>query len=239
MFAALNGQPPLRLRRRGLAVGVAKPRAGERRKERERVTHGRQLTRAARACQTARNLYAILTAFRLACGFIKSSDLNFERRQLAMLSIEQLRGLPFFAGLNERQLQAAAELTELAQFEPNAILFHEGAAADTLYLPLRGSVDLYFNMNGRPNQRVLAGEIEANIPVGISALIEPHRYMMTARAATACRMLKMNGAALRALFETDPAMGYAFLREIAKAALERLHLARVQLAREAEPDLVI
>lgn len=156
-----------------------------------------------------------------------------------MLSIEQLHTYPFFAGLNAAQLNVIARLTTEETFGPNATLFQEGEAAEKLYLPLHGSVDLYFGMEGHPKQRVLAGEIEAGVPVGISALISPHTYMMTARTATECRMLEMNGALLRAIFEVDPAMGYAFMREIAKASLERLHLARVQLARETEPDLVI
>lgn len=156
-----------------------------------------------------------------------------------MLSIEQLHAYPFFAGLSAAQLNVIAHLTTEETFGPNMTLFQEGAAADKLFLPLQGSVDLYFNMEGRPKQRVLAGEIEAGIPVGISALIEPHTYMMSARTATECRMLEMNGALLRSIFQVDPAMGYAFMREIAKASLERLHLARVQLARDAEPDLVI
>jgi ATP-binding cassette subfamily C protein CydC len=162
-----------------------------------------------------------------------------QHKEATMLSGEQLQAYPFFARLNAAQLRVIAALTREQHLEPNVTLFQEGDAADTLYLPLQGSVDLYFGMEGHPKQRVLAGEIEAGIPVGISALIEPHTYMMTARTATPCRMLEMNGALLRAIFEVDPTMGYTFMREIAKASLERLHLARVQLARETEPDLVI
>lgn len=156
-----------------------------------------------------------------------------------MVSTDLIRAIPFFAGLNEAQLNAVAALTVAHNFDVGVTLFEEGQPADKLYLPLRGAVDLYFGMEGHPKQRVLAGEVEAGMPVGISALIEPHTYMMTARTATDCRMLEMNGVLLRALFALDTSMGYAILREISKASLERLHLARVQLAREAEPDLVI
>lgn len=156
-----------------------------------------------------------------------------------MLSIKQLHAEPFFADLDATQLNIIAHLTTEKHFEPNVTLFQEGDAADKLYLPLQGNVDLYFNIKGQPKQRVLAGELNAGIPVGISALIEPHHYQMTARTATRCVMLELDGALLRALFELDPAMGYVFMREIAKASLTRLQLARVQLAREIEPDLVI
>ncbi len=156
-----------------------------------------------------------------------------------MLSVNQLRTYDFFAGLTTAQLEAIAMLTLEKRFEPGVTLFQEGQPADKLYLPLQGSVDLYFNMNGNTKQRVLAGEVESGMPVGISALIAPHTYMMTARTASQCHMLELNGALLRAIFELDPAMGYTVMREIAKASLERLHLARLQLARELEPDLVI
>ena len=156
-----------------------------------------------------------------------------------MVSTELLRTLPFFAGLSQGQLDAVAALSVEHNFGPGVTIFQEGQPADKLYLTLRGSVDLYFSMEGRPKQRVLAGEVDAGMPVGISALIEPHMYMMTAKTATDCRMLEMDGISLRTLFESDTRMGYALMLEIAKASLGRLHLARVQLARELEPDLVI
>jgi len=156
-----------------------------------------------------------------------------------MVALDLIRATPFFAGLNEPQLNALAALTAAHDFDVGVTLFEEGQPAEKLFLPLRGAVDLYFGMEGHPKQRVLAGEIEAGMPVGISAVIEPHLYKMTARTATECRMLEMNGVLLRALFALDTRMGYVMLREISKASLERLHLARVQLAREAEPDLVI
>lgn len=156
-----------------------------------------------------------------------------------MLTTELLKVYPFFAELNDAQREVVAQLSIERHFEPNITLFQEGQPADKLYLPLRGCVDLYFSVEGHPRQRVLAGEIEAGMPVGISALIAPHVYLMTARTATAGRLLELNGAMLRALFGLDAQMGYTFMHEIAKASLERLHLARVKLAQELEPDLVI
>jgi len=60
--------------------------------------------------------------------------------------------------------------------------------------------------------------------------IEPYRLTSTARAATPCRVLKIDAAALRALCDGNRDAGYALMRHAAKAAIERLHFTRVQLA---------
>ena len=152
---------------------------------------------------------------------------------------ELLAKYPFFAGLNDAQLRAVALITTDQLYEYGDTLFEEGEPADKLFLVVQGSVDLYFRVNERPKHRVLMGEVDPGMPLGISALIAPHTYGMTARAGARSKVLVMDGSVLRALFELDPAMGYAFMLEIAKASQERLHLARLQLARELEPDPVI
>jgi CRP-like cAMP-binding protein len=114
------------------------------------------------------------------------------------------------------------------------VIFEEGDPANDLYLLLDGSVDLYFTphiTNGHPTpSEILIGEINPGEPFGISALIEPHILSATARAAKPGKILKVNGPALRALCEVDCALGYALMRQVAKAALERLHFTRIQLA---------
>jgi CRP-like cAMP-binding protein len=146
---------------------------------------------------------------------------------------------PFFAELDETQRNALALITRQQELEYGATIFQEGKPADKLYLLLHGSVDLYFQSEEHPKQRVLAGEISADMPFGISALIAPHTYGMTAKAAAPCRMLVLDGALLRALFALDPRMGYLMMLGIANASQQRLHLARLQLAREHELEPIL
>ncbi|MBI3361858.1 MAG: Crp/Fnr family transcriptional regulator [Chloroflexi bacterium] len=151
-----------------------------------------------------------------------------------MVSPELLRRSPFFAFTDENQKKAVAMISEEAACDGGTVFFEEGQVADTLYLLLEGSVDLFFRPhveNGdqlRPD--ILVGEINPGEPFGLSAMIEPHILTATATASGPCRVLKMEGAALRALSEVDCRLGYLLMRQIAKAVGERLHAARLQLA---------
>ena len=151
-----------------------------------------------------------------------------------MISPELLRRYPFFSFLADTQQKAIAMIAEETAFESGVVIFEEGEPASDLFLLLEGSVDLFFTPraeNGSPpHEEILVGEINPGEPFGISALIEPHRLNASARAAKASKVLKLEGSALRALCEVDCALGYALMRQVAKAALERLHFTRIQLA---------
>ncbi len=151
-----------------------------------------------------------------------------------MISPEILRRYPFFSFLTDAQRKALAMIAEEAACEAGAVIFEEGDPASDLYLLLDGSVDLYFTPHVTSGHQspgeILIGEINPGEPFGISALIEPHILNATARAAKPGKILKINGPALRALCEVDCALGYALMRQVAKAALERLHFTRIQLA---------
>lgn len=156
-----------------------------------------------------------------------------------MISVETLRAYPFFARLTNQELEQLIPHVMQESIPYNGVFFEEGQPANYLFVVTRGSVDLYFKMPDDPRHRVLAGAINAIEPFGISALIEPHTYAMTARAGTDCHVLRIDAVALRALMERDAQMGYALMREVAQASMERMHLAQARLAEEQQPELVI
>jgi CRP-like cAMP-binding protein len=147
-----------------------------------------------------------------------------------MVSPELLRRYPFFCCLDETQQKAIAMIAQEIECEKGKTLFEEGQPVESLHLLLEGSVDLYYAGRGDHHDQFLVGEISPGEPFGISALIEPYTLTATARAASPCRVLKIDSAALRALCEVDCQMGYALMQQIAKIAQERLHYTRVQLA---------
>jgi CRP-like cAMP-binding protein len=150
-----------------------------------------------------------------------------------MISPELLRRYPFFCCLDDAQQKAVAMITEEISVPSGAVLFEEGQPATALYLLIEGSVDLYFTVPGegptKPGREFWVGEINPGEPFGISALIEPYRLTAMARVTGPSHILKIDGSALRALCEVDTHMAYALMRQIAKAALERLHATRVQM----------
>ncbi len=151
-----------------------------------------------------------------------------------MVSPELLRRYPFFAFLNEAQLQAVAMLSEESEMEDGALVFESGRPAEALCLLIEGSLDLYYVVADRDDPELkkefFLNEFSAGDIFGISALIEPYTYTASVRATTASRVVKMNGAGLRALSELDAKVSAGLMKAAAKAAMERLNDTRVQLA---------
>lgn len=151
-----------------------------------------------------------------------------------MISTELLRRYPFFGLLNESQLIRIAMIAEEESFENGAVIFHEGDPANDLYFLVDGGIDLYFTVAGIKDaayeKGIPVGEINPGEPFGISALIEPHIFTSTARFSSASRVIKMDAASLRNLFEDDHKLAYLFIHQAAKAAVERLYASRIQLA---------
>jgi CRP-like cAMP-binding protein len=150
-----------------------------------------------------------------------------------MISPEILRRYPFFGPLNDAQLKAIAMIAEEVTFEKGETLFNERKTAEALFLLMEGSIDLYYTIEEEhPELRkeFPVGEINPGEPFGISALIEPYVLTSTARASAPTHVIMISASSLRALCEVDKDLAFVFMRQVAKAALERLNATRVQLA---------
>lgn len=151
-----------------------------------------------------------------------------------MISPELLRRYPFFGLLTDAQLKAIAMIAQEVNIPAGTEFFKEGARADTFYLLLQGSVDLFYTVDTEGlldfNKEFLVGEINPGDAFGISALIEPYLFTATARADQDIRVIRMDAVALRALLEEDPKMSCVIMSQVAKAYAERLQSTRVQLA---------
>jgi len=150
-----------------------------------------------------------------------------------MVSPELLRRYPFFGYLDEKQLRAVAMIAEEVVPETGETLFEIEQPAAALYLLTEGDIELYYVIAGELDPKLrkefYISDIGPGEVFGISALIEPYIYTSTGRVAGPSRVLKIEGAGLRALCELDCKLGYGLMRQLAKTALERLHDTRVQL----------
>jgi CRP/FNR family transcriptional regulator, cyclic AMP receptor protein len=148
-----------------------------------------------------------------------------------MVSPELLRRYPFFALLDDEQLQAIAMITQEKSYPKGALLVKENTTATCLSLLLEGDIDLIFSGGGEGAiSNALVGSIAAGEVYGVSALIEPYRYTATARATMPVKVIEVDGIALRASVEKDCKMGYIIMRNVAIAVLERLRYTQVELA---------
>jgi len=151
-----------------------------------------------------------------------------------MISPELLRRYPFFGLLTETQLKALAMISEEESIKSGSVIFSEREPAVRLYFLKDGSIDLTTSsapeFSTQPPKVFDAGEINPGEIFGISALIEPYVYTATATAAKDCCVIAMNAQVLRGMMELDCLLGYTLMKQVARACLERLTSARVQLA---------
>lgn len=150
-----------------------------------------------------------------------------------MVSPEILRRYELFAGLSPEALNAVAMLTEDLVIEAGDVAVESGDPAEALYVLRDGDVELYYVVQDeihRENRKeIFISEINPGDPFGISALIEPYRYVGTIRARTLSRVLRVDARGLRAVCEADARISHSLLRQLAKAALARLQATEVQL----------
>jgi CRP/FNR family cyclic AMP-dependent transcriptional regulator len=148
-----------------------------------------------------------------------------------MVSPELLRRYPFFSLLTDEQLRAVAMISEEKAYPKDVLLVKENMAANKLMLLLEGDVDLVYSGGGEGAiSNALVGSIAPGEMLGVSSLIEPYTYISSARATMPVKVIEIDGPAVRALMQVDKLLGYALMRNVATAVLERLKYTQVELA---------
>ena len=148
-----------------------------------------------------------------------------------MISPELLRRYPFFSLLTDEQLRAIAMISEEKAYPKDVLLVKENMAANKLMLLLEGDVDLVYSGGGEGAiSNALVGSIAPGEMLGVSSLIEPYTYISSARATLPVKVVEIDGPAVRALMHVDKLLGYALMRNVAAAVLERLKYTQVELA---------
>ena len=150
-----------------------------------------------------------------------------------MIPLELLHRFPFFSFMNSKELKAIAMIAQEVQLQPGQVLIETNTPADSLYFLVQGNLPYYIAITSEHipdyRQEYFVGYINPEEIFGISALIEPYYYTATMRADKPCRVIKIEAPALRALCEVDPQLSVGLLKAVAKAAMERLNMTRIQL----------
>lgn len=151
-----------------------------------------------------------------------------------MISPELLRRFPFFGFLDDTQLKAVAMLAEEVEFDRDAVIFETDQPAVALYVMVEGSIDLNYKVVDRDDPKIakefFISELNPGDIFGLSALLEPYRHTMTAKALAPSKVIRIEATGLRALSELDVKLQAGLMKAAAKAAMDRLHDTRIQLA---------
>ena len=121
--------------------------------------------------------------------------------------------MPMLRGLPDEVLSALAAIAEPLVVEADTVLCREGDPPAALHLLLTGQVTL----SGRAADGTSA-VVEVIRPGGrfiLAAVLTGRAYLMTARAVTPARLLRLPAEALRDLAATRPALGMALARAVA------------------------
>ena len=125
-------------------------------------------------------------------------------------------------------MDSLAAITFEEQFQKGQWLFHKDQEADKLYLVKKGAVELVIKVQDtieipiaimRPN----------NGCVGISALVDPFRYTLSARCTEDSTLLVIKRQDIQALMCKDHELGCVMMNNLAQKLLARLTENRQEL----------
>lgn len=149
-----------------------------------------------------------------------------------MSIMQTLRESKLFAGVGEEHLQALVPAFRRIDVEKESIVLKEGEPARYVYLVEEGRVILHVNLerpDGSSTGPTTFASITPGEAFGWSALVEPRLNTLSASAAERSSLIRVEEAALREMFSSDPAMGYVVMSNIAEILTERLTGAREAL----------
>jgi CRP/FNR family transcriptional regulator, cyclic AMP receptor protein len=152
-------------------------------------------------------------------------------------TVEMLAEQPFLAGLTERQLGLLAPAAGRSMFHAGNRVFYQGAPADRFWLITEGRVDL--DTQASDGVTVVLETLKPGAALGWSWLFPPYRWHFGAVAVTTTHAVTFDGAAVRALLQRDPALGYELTTRFLHVMGDRLQAARSRLeayARSAAAD---
>jgi CRP/FNR family transcriptional regulator, cyclic AMP receptor protein len=132
-----------------------------------------------------------------------------------------------FQGLTSAQLDQLALSVKEAEMTEGQWLFHEGQDGEEVYLLIEGAVEFILEVD------------DTFLPIsilrmpgdcfGISALIHPHKYSISARCLEEGKLLIVERNQLQKLIDENRDFGHTVMTNLAKYLLTRLNETRREL----------
>jgi CRP-like cAMP-binding protein len=143
-----------------------------------------------------------------------------------MGTIQTLASVGLFEGVPADALAAIADLCHEKSFDAGTIICAEGHSADLIYLLQGGTVGLFVSPTSRPTPLTVSLLETPGQAFGWSALVGSGFYTAAAQAVTDVRAVGLDGRALVAYLEQDPAAGYVVMKRVAQVVSYRLGIMR-------------
>jgi CRP-like cAMP-binding protein len=150
------------------------------------------------------------------------------RRQLRSAYLDELAGVPLFAGLARRELQRVAAVADVADFDPGAEVVREGTTGHELYVVVRGSASVV--ERGRPAAMLAVGD-----SFGETGVFAGARHPATVVAAEPLRLAVLGRRGVFGLVQAVPQLAPHLLRDLAARLSTSASLRRADAAGLAAP----
>lgn len=134
---------------------------------------------------------------------------------------------PWMDGLTRAQVRQICGHAHEVRLAAGQVIFSEDEYADRFWLIWEGQIAIVLEVPGRGT--MLLETLDAGDSVGWSWMFPPYRWRFSAVATTDVRAVEIDGPAIRALFDQDPAMCAAIYRRVSAVAIERLQATRLRL----------
>jgi CRP/FNR family cyclic AMP-dependent transcriptional regulator len=121
--------------------------------------------------------------------------------------LELLRGVPLFAGLDQKALEAIGRIAEEREVDAGTALTHEGRHEGYFFVIVSGTVRI--ERGGQVINTMRDGDF-----LGEIALLDGGPRTATAVAETACRLLVMTYQRFQQLLDTAPEVRTAVMEEV-------------------------
>jgi CRP-like cAMP-binding protein len=138
-----------------------------------------------------------------------------------------LRRHAFLAGLAPQDVELLAAAAAEVRFPAGHRLFEEGGPAERFWVIREGRVALDIRLPGQ--ERLIVQTLGEGDIIGLSWLEAPREWQFGAEIIQPTAAFELDAAAVRALCEGRPQLGYQLVRRLMAVTTSRLQATRIRL----------
>lgn len=165
----------------------------------------------------------------------KRPELKTERI-IMMMDANMLGGIHFFSGLTAGDLRYISEICKIVTLKKGAKVFSRGDSADNFYIVRSGKVHLSFQISVLlAHEEVAVDLLSAGDIFGWSALVEPHRFTLSAYCDEDSELIQIEAKKMMSVCAKRLHVGYILMRNLGRVIGCRMN--RIQRLFEKEIEL--
>lgn len=139
-----------------------------------------------------------------------------------MLSVQEIKGYPLFAGLDENELAEIARICNRKSYDFNDVIFSPERPSGELYLVESGNDSIQIEIPITRDEKIVIHTLTKGETFGWASLSSYHVHTAIARCLSPVSVISMDGHSLMQLLDDDNHTGYIVMRNLMEAISARL-----------------